>query len=466
MVINTPAGEVRATLRAGVLDAPGLRYGSAGFDPRWGEVTGTDEVVRQTRPAAFPQRPGVLDGLLGTALSELEQLEDAFTLRVQGLPDAQGLPVLFFIPGGGFTTGSGESRWYDSPELVRTGQMVLVTVNYRLGVTGHFGPLGDPDESTKPIRDLQAALGWVRDNISAFGGDPARITLAGDSAGAWYAYVLSMDPTLRGLAAQTLLISMPRLAPLPVELWMRHRTAVLAALGSKSALRKAPIPAILNAQEAARAGLGPFPYRPAESKQTPADLVQYANSVRRIHTKALLIVTTAEESAAFLRNQPPSNFSEAGVKAFLERTFADPALAAEMLEVEGDAYMRMVRAATLAQFRIPALEIAAHSPVPAQVVRFDHRSELAGAYSAHCFTLPFIFDGTERWRDSPMMVRTSEAEAAKVTKAMRGVISRFLHSGIAGAERYNVEDPRTLTVGVIGTRHEQALEAVLEIRDE
>lgn len=76
-------------------------------------------------------------------------------------PTPTDCPSCFFIPGGGFTTGSGESRWYKSQELVRQGRIVLVTVNYRIGVLGHFGPLGDPVESSKPIRDLQAALGWV-----------------------------------------------------------------------------------------------------------------------------------------------------------------------------------------------------------------------------------------------------------------------------------------------------------------
>ncbi|GAB5079874.1 carboxylesterase family protein [Arthrobacter sp. AD-310] len=466
LVIDTPAGEVRASLCAGVVDAPGLRYGTAGSNPRTGEVAMDSAGVPQSSPAAFPQRPGVLDGLLGTALTELEQHEDAFTLRVQAPADAQGLPVLFFIPGGGFTTGSGESRWYNSADLVGNGRFVLVTVNYRLGITGHFGPLGNPSESTKPVRDLQAALGWVRENISAFGGDPARVTLAGDSAGAWYAYALSTDPTVRGYAAQTLLISMPRLAPLPVEVWLSHRAAVLEALGTD--LRTASVPAILDAQETARTGLPPFPYMPAESKQTPADLVRYAVSVQRIHTEALLIVTTAEESAAFLRNQPPGNFSDAALKDYLERTFADPAQAAEMLEADGDkpdAYVRMVRAATLAQFRIPALEIAAHSPVPAQVLRFNHRSKLAGAYSAHCFPLPFIFDGTARWRDSPMMVQAAESETTAVTEVTRAMISQFVHSGVTDGNRYHAENPLALTVDARGIHHEQAHDAVLKVRE-
>ncbi|WP_314213255.1 carboxylesterase family protein [Pseudarthrobacter equi] len=447
-----------------MVDAPGLRYGTAGSDPRNSEVSRVVAGEPQTRPAAFPQRPGMLDGLLGTALSELEQREDAFTLRVQAPAGAHGLPVLFFIPGGGFTTGSGECRWYDSPDLVRTGGFVLVTVNYRLGVTGHFGSLGDPSESTKPLRDLRAALAWVRENISAFGGDPGKVTLAGDSAGAWYAYALSTDPSVRGMAAQTLLISMPRLAPLPVEVWLSHRAAVLEALGS--GLETAPVPALLDAQEAARASLRPFPFMAAESGLVPGDLVRYAASVRRIHTRALLILTTAEESAAFLRNQPRDQFSDAGVDGFIERTFQDPALAAEMLVVPGeeaDAYLRMVRAATLAQFRTPALEIAAHSPVPAQVVRFDHRSKLDGAYAAHCFPLAFIFDGTDRWVDSPMMVNASEVETARVTASMRELICRFLHCGVAESSRYDAGAPRSLFIDADGVRWEPVREAEVKV---
>jgi para-nitrobenzyl esterase len=205
---------------------------------------------------------------------------------------------------------------------------------------------------------------------------------------------------------------------------------------------------------------------PAESGQAPGDLVRYADSARRIHTEALLILTTAEESAAFLRNQPRDQFSDAGVDGFLERTFQDPALAAELLVTEGeepDAYLRMVRAATLAQFRLPALEIAAHSPVPAQVVRFDHRSKLDGAYAAHCFPLAFIFDGTDRWGDSPMMVNASETETARVTASMRELICRFLHCGVAESSRYDAEAPRSLVIDADAVRSEPVREAEVRV---
>lgn len=468
LVIPTPRGVVRAHLHAGVMDARGVRYGTPRADPRFGEIDAVSSGEVQAPPVAFPQTPGVLDNLLGPALSELVQQEDAFTLRVQAPARADRLPVVFFIPGGGFTTGSGESRWYESPTFVRDARIVLVTVNYRLGVLGHFGPLGDPVESTKPVRDLQTALEWVRENISAFGGDPGRTTIAGDSAGAWYAYALSTDPRMRGLAAGTLLISMPRLAPLRVDVWLRHRAAVIDAVGSETSLLTAPVGALLAAQGRARAGLQAFPYMPAESQETPSDLARYAFSAQRIHTDAVLLITTAEESAGFLRNQPRADFSDADVERFIERTFTDPATAAAHLETCGDdpdAYLRMVRAATLAHFRTPALEIATHAPVPAQVVRLEHRSKLEAAYAPHCFVLPFIFGDTAKWQDAPMLDGASSSESARVTTAMRKLISDFVHRGVTTSGRFDPLTPQTLSLDADGIRLEPALEAGLSVHD-
>ncbi|WP_028275054.1 carboxylesterase family protein [Arthrobacter sp. I3] len=409
----------------------------------------------------------MLDNLLGPALSELVQQEDAFTLRVQAPAGADGLPVVFFIPGGGFTTGSGESRWYESPTFVRDARIVLVTVNYRLGVSGHFGPLGDPAESTKPVRDLQAALEWVRENISSFGGDPGRTTIAGDSAGAWYAYALSTDPRMRGLAARTLLISMPRLAPLPVDIWLRHRAAVIDAVGSETSLLTAPVEALLAAQGRARAGLQAFPYMPAESQETPSDLARYASSAQRIHTDAVLLITTAEESAGFLRNQPRTDYSKADVERFIERTFTDPARVAAFLQADDDpdAYLCMVRAATLAQFRTSALEIATNAPVSAQVVRLDHRSKLEAAYAPHCFVLPFIFGDVAQWRDSPMLDGASMSESARVTAAMRKLVTDFVYRGVTTSDRFDPLTPQTLRLDADGIRLEPALEAGLGVRE-
>jgi len=93
---------------------------------------------------------------------------------------AAGLPVLVWIHGGGFTSGSPASPWYDGRAFNRDG-VVTVTLSYRLGFDG-FGHIADAP-SNRGVRDWLAALEWVRDNIAAFGGDPGRVTIAGQSAG-------------------------------------------------------------------------------------------------------------------------------------------------------------------------------------------------------------------------------------------------------------------------------------------
>lgn len=95
-------------------------------------------------------------------------------------PGAAGLPVLVWIHGGGFFSGSPASPWYDGRAFARDGA-VTVTISYRLGVDG-FGHI-DGAPSNRGVRDWLAALEWVQENIAAFGGDPARVTIAGQSAG-------------------------------------------------------------------------------------------------------------------------------------------------------------------------------------------------------------------------------------------------------------------------------------------
>lgn len=114
--------------------------------------------------------------------------EDCLSLNIyvpQGGADIGKKPVYFWIHGGAFVVGTGSA--YDGGELARTGDVIVVTINYRVGVLGfvNFGDvLGLPDiPSNLGLRDQIAALEWVHDNIAAFGGDPARVTIGGQSAG-------------------------------------------------------------------------------------------------------------------------------------------------------------------------------------------------------------------------------------------------------------------------------------------
>ena len=96
-------------------------------------------------------------------------------------PGSAGLPVLVWIHGGGFFSGCSANPWYSGERFARDG-VVLVSINYRLGPEG-FLRLKD-EGGNRAVLDWVAALEWIRDNVGAFGGDPANVTIAGQSAGA------------------------------------------------------------------------------------------------------------------------------------------------------------------------------------------------------------------------------------------------------------------------------------------
>src|SRR5260370_25676423 len=118
--------------------------------------------------------------------------------------DGHERTVMFWCDGGAFTAGSGSSDWYDGANLSRKGDAVVVTVTRRLGVLGylHLGDLGGDAYAASGnagMLDLVAALTWVRDNIAAFGGDPANVTIFGESGGGAKVSVLMAMPAAHGL---------------------------------------------------------------------------------------------------------------------------------------------------------------------------------------------------------------------------------------------------------------------------
>ncbi|MFD3519229.1 carboxylesterase/lipase family protein [Streptomyces sp. NPDC058653] len=125
--------------------------------------------------------------------------EDVLSLNVWTGGDVDGRrPVLVWIHGGAYTFGSSAQPDFDATALVEAG-LVVVTLNYRLGFEG-FGHLPDPTyPDNRGLLDQIAALEWVRDNIAAFGGDPANVTVAGQSAGATSVACLTVAKRARGL---------------------------------------------------------------------------------------------------------------------------------------------------------------------------------------------------------------------------------------------------------------------------
>ncbi|MEI9990343.1 MAG: carboxylesterase family protein [Rhizomicrobium sp.] len=148
---------------------------------------------------ACPQHP--TEALLIRA--NLPQSEDCLTLNVW-TPEPRGakLPVMLWIHGGGFTEGAASVPRFDGAALARHG-VVLVTINYRLGRLGFFAYPG-LEEVNFGLLDQIAALQWVERNIAAFGGDPANVTVFGESAGGASVDALMVSPLARGLFAKAI----------------------------------------------------------------------------------------------------------------------------------------------------------------------------------------------------------------------------------------------------------------------
>lgn len=174
-------------------------------------------------------------------------------------PDPGGsLPVLVWIHGGSYTAGSPASPWYDGRAFNRDG-VVTVTLSYRLGFDG-FGWI-DGAPHNRGVRDWLAALDWVQQNIAAFGGDPARVTIGGQSAGGGAVLTLLGMPAAQHLFRAAFAVS-PALADVPEE-QARGRTKRLAALAgvepTADALRTVPeqrVHELQRSAESARRGLG------------------------------------------------------------------------------------------------------------------------------------------------------------------------------------------------------------------
>lgn len=167
--------------------------------------------------------------------------EDCLTINVLSATVTQrkrlGMPVMVFVHGGGYSTGSSQDFASQGASFVQSGRVIYVSFNYRLGALGYldFTRYATPDrpiESNLGLRDQVAALEWVRDNIRGFGGDPHNVTVFGESAGGNAVTTLLATPSARGLFARAIAQSSPANSVYPRRLaraWAADFVAILRA---------------------------------------------------------------------------------------------------------------------------------------------------------------------------------------------------------------------------------------------
>lgn len=202
-LVRTAQGLLRGSAAGGVHIYKGVRFaapptGANRLQPPQPPPTwdGVREALAFGPKPPQPAYPPMIADLLPPEYTPAG--EDCLTLNIWAPePGAEALPVLVWIAGGMFEYhATGASPWYDGTAFVRDG-VILVSINYRVGATG-FLYLGD-GIANLGLLDQIAALEWVRDNIAAFGGDPGRVTIAGESAGGLSVGTLLAMPRARGL---------------------------------------------------------------------------------------------------------------------------------------------------------------------------------------------------------------------------------------------------------------------------
>jgi para-nitrobenzyl esterase len=312
-----------------------------------------------TRFAASAMQPGV---------PGVERSEDCLYLNLWVSRGNGPFPVFVWIHGGGFTGGRSFDPMFDGTALAAAG-ILCITVPYRLGVFGFLDlePLLGADyagSSNNGLRDLIAALEWVRENVAAFGGDPARVTVGGESAGAKLSDILLGVPSAQPLFHQVISESGGA-----ERVWMRADSAAVA-LGfgqawSRSAGREvaslatAPADSLIQAQQLfIKQWPQHFPLR-AEIDgsllpERPVEIIAAGSSLG----KRLLIGTNRDESAVFLGPHPEHDPGAADLGNLPVARFAEvfgkycqiyPHMTDEQLRI---------RAATAEEYWVPSIRVA------------------------------------------------------------------------------------------------------------
>ncbi len=402
-----------------------------------------------------------LDAVLG--VYSASQDEDCLHLDIWAPAGAQGAPVLVFVHGGAFMTGGGSTPCYDGASLAASTGQVVVNVSYRLGALG-FLPIPGVAPPNLGLADQIAAFRWIRRSIKAFGGDPARVTAIGQSAGAFTVATLMATPLGRELFDRAVLMSAPLgIALKDAEAQRPIADAFLKALGldkpDAAALRALPMEKILEAQRAllmrppATGGDVTPPFMPVlDGDLLPCDPLASIEAGAG-GVMASIVGWTREEFAAFAFGNPAvQGLGEEALLAIFRRLYGEraagaldearairsPASPAALL---GDIRTDLDFADSVRRFA--AARTAAGAAC--HLYRFDWQSPAAGLGACHCIDLPFLFGNFGVWGQSAMVKGALADELANLSRLFQGAIAAFASTGDpngAGLARWPTHDAR------------------------
>ncbi|MBU8810304.1 carboxylesterase family protein [Mycolicibacterium goodii] len=387
-IAHTSLGRLRGTLESGVSVWRGVPYAQQPLgDLRF-------RAPQPLRPwsgirDAVEHGPLPLQGrsFVGGGRDDPKVRDEACLTLTVWSPDTGGaLPVMVWIPGGAFVYGAGQFQLYNGSRLAANGNVVVVNVTYRIGVFGGFelSALGDGADDDFAdnlcLRDQMAALRWVRDNIAAFGGDPRRVTVFGESAGATSVLALLATPAAEGLFARAIAQSpaLPLIADREIRADQARRFLELVGADA-SELRGLP-------QRRLRRAAGQVQLESAQRTPTLAYGLTHGTDLLPRHpieaaragqvlAVPLIIGTNSHEASMFAWGKPPMlPTTVAGVESYFRRNHAD---ARDRVLAAYPAFPRrraLIAFGSDVMFGAPtwAFNDAYSAQAPTHVYRFDH----------------------------------------------------------------------------------------------
>jgi len=264
VIAETSYGKVRGTVSGDIKIFKGIPYG--------GNTGGKNRFMPPVKPVAWtgvrdalafgPTAPQTVGERRGAAAGRPAESEDCLVLNVftPSLRGGAKRPVMVWLHGGGFSTGSGSGAILDGTNLAHSGDVVVVSLNHRLNVLG-FTYLGEQAGSDFALSggvgllDIVAALEWVRDNIAYFGGDPSLVTIFGQSGGGRKVATLMSMPSAQGLFHRAIVESGAVLRLMTREDAIHYSQLLLTELGLRGdqarELQSVPLDRLLAANAAA-----------------------------------------------------------------------------------------------------------------------------------------------------------------------------------------------------------------------